>query len=268
MDAAEVQRIRREILSEIGPLLHDELVADAWGRALVEVVRAPSGEPVVSGIDVEEIEGDEARVDAAFGGVAIQAFLPALAKATEALCALEGVELDDVRGGTFVRLVEGFAWLPGLVRAPSQRLDRERDALLVRMREKNDALRARFTADRVELDVEMLTLRWLAQARAVGSARATPLGTFAHAPRTWAWAWGNPTLAEPVRKASAAITDALVERDLWEISTPVFATDEPTAWALAALLCDRTAADGVQRIARDGGGLFVLLSEAQGSEST
>jgi hypothetical protein len=57
------------------------------------------------------------------------------------------------------------------------------------------------------------------------------------------------------------LTDALDERDLWEITTPTFATDEPTAWALAALLCDRSGADGVQRIARDDGSLFVLLRD-------
>jgi hypothetical protein len=261
MDAEEVHRSRREILTEIGLLLRDDLAADAWGRALVEVIRAPSGEPVVAGIDVEEIIGDEAQVDAVFGGNAVQGLLPTLAKATEALCALEGVELDDVRGGTFVRLEQGFAWLPGLVRAPSQRFDRERDTLIARLREKNDALRARFCADRVELDVEMGRLQWLALGRAIGSARATLLGTFAQASRTWAWASSNLSLASTVRKASAAITDALGERDLWEIGTPVFATDESTAWALAALLCDRAAAEGVQRIARDDGALFVLLHD-------
>jgi hypothetical protein len=263
MDATESERLRRDILGELSPLLRDELVADAWGRALVKVARAPDGEPVVAGIDVEEIVGDEARVDAAFGGGAARALLPTLAKATEALCALEGVELDDVCGGTFVRLEEGFAWLPGLVRAPSPRFCHERDLLVARMREKNEALRARFAADRVELDVERLTMQWLTHARAIGGARATPLGTFARAPRTWAWAWSNPSLTEPGRRECAILTDSLDERDLWEITTPTFATDESTAWAIAALLCDRTGADGVQRIVRDEGALFVLLRDVR-----
>jgi hypothetical protein len=262
MDPTEAARLRGEILSDVGALLSDEFIADAWGRLLVEVVRAPGGEPVVAEIDVEEIAGDETRLDAAFGGGAARSLLPMLAKATEALCALEGVELDDVRGGTFVRLQEGFAWLPGLVRAPSPRLDRERDVLVARMHDKNAVLRARFHADRVELDLEGSLLRWLARDRSVGVARATLIGTFARAPRTWAWAWSNQSALEAVRGASAALTDALVERDLWEISTPAFATDEPTAWALAALLCDRTSADGVQRIAREDGALFVLLRDA------
>jgi hypothetical protein len=261
MDATEAERLRRDILGELSPLLFEELVADAWGRALVKVARAPDGEPVVAGIDVEEIVGDEARVDAAFGGGAMRALLPTLAKATEALCALEGVDLDDVLGGTFVRLPEGFAWLPGLVRAPSPRFCRERDLLVARMREKNEALRGRFGADRVEFDVESLTARWLKKARTVGGARATLLGTFARAPRTWAWAWSNPNLTESGRRECAVLTDGLDERDLWEITTPTFATDESTAWAIAALLCDRTGADGVQRIARDDGALFVLLRD-------
>jgi uncharacterized protein DUF6882 len=263
LGASEAEHLRREIIGSITPLLRADFVADAWGRLLVEVVRSPGGEPAVAGIDVDEIVGDESRVDEVFGGGAVRTLLPALAKATEALCGLEGVELDEVRGGTFVRLGEGFAWLPGLVRAPSQRLDRERDLLVAQLREKNERLRARFDADRVEFDVETLTVRWSARARPLGTARATLLGTFAYGPRAWGWAWSNPSAAEPVRKACAAITDALGERDLWEIATPTFPTDEPTAWAIAALVCDRTNADGVQRMARDGGALFVLLRDAR-----
>ncbi|HXN30692.1 MAG TPA: hypothetical protein VN894_02480 [Polyangiaceae bacterium] len=263
MDATEAGRLRSEILNDIGHLLHDELVAGQWGRALVQVVRAPAGEPMVAGIDVEEIVGDEGQVDAAFSSGAARSLLPTLAKATEALCAIEGVDLDDVGGGTFVRLRDGFGWLPGLVRTPSLDFDRERDVLVARMREKNEALRARFAPDGVDLDVEASILRWLARERVVGVARATLLGTFARGPRTWAWAWSNPNAAEAVRKASAAFTDALAERDLWEIATPVFATDEPTAWALAALLCDRAKADGVHRMAHEDGALFVLLQDAR-----
>lgn len=255
--------MRVEILHDLGPLLRDELAADAWGRALVQVVRSPAGEPVVAGIDVEEIVGDEARVDAAFRHDAARAFLPTLAKATEALCAIDGVELDDVRGGTFVRLKDGFGWLPGLVRTPSLEFDRERDAIVARMIEKNERLRARFAHDRVEFDVEGSVLRWSGQLRPLGIARATLMGTFARGPRTWAWAWGNPNAPQAVRNASAALTDALDNRDLWEIATPVFATDEPTAWALAALLCERMNADGVHRIAQEDGALFILLRDAR-----
>ena len=261
MDATEADRLRREILGDVGALLRDELIADAWGRALVQVVRTPGGEPAVAGIDVEEIVGDEAEVDKAFSSGAARALLPTLAKATEALCALDDVELEDVGGGTFVRRTDGFGWLPGLVRTPSLEFDRERDDLVARMREKNEALRRRFPCDGVEFDVEASALRWMAQARPIGAGRATLMGTFARGPRTWAWAWSNPNAPEAVRKASAALTDALAERNLWEIATPVFATDEPTAWALAALLCDRAKADGVHRLAQTDGALFVLLRD-------
>jgi hypothetical protein len=262
MEAAEAARLRREIVDDMGPLLRDDLGAEAWGRLQIEVVRGAGGEPLVAGIDVEEI-ADESRVDAIFDSDVARALLPTLAKATEALCALEGVDLEDVRGGTFLRFGEGFAWLPGLVRAPSPRLDHERDALVARLREKNERLRARFDADRVDLDLDGLTLRWLSANNRVGSARATLIGTFAYAPRAWGWAWSNPSATDPVRRAAAALTDELEERDLWEIATPVFATDEPTAWALAALICDRANADGVQRIARDDGALLLLLRDAR-----
>jgi hypothetical protein len=269
MDQAEAARTRREILADMGPILRDDLVADAWGRVLVEVARAPGGEPVVVGMDVEEIADDEARVDAAFNATITRALLPTLAKATEALCELEGVDLDDVRGGTFVHFGNEFAWLPGLVRTPSRRLDRERDTLVVSMNAKNEALASRFRdADRVEFDVEAGILRWLrsfGNRQSIGTANATAIGTFARASRTWAWAWSNPSLAEVAREASAALVDALTDRDLWEITTPTFATDEPTAWVLAALVCDRAQAHGVQRIARDDGALFILVRDVHGA---
>src|SRR5580704_4892230 len=122
MDDREACALRRDILADVGAIFRDELAADAWGRLLVEVGPAPDGTPTVANIDVEELFGDEARVDAIFGGPAVRAVLPVLAKAVEALCALDGLALEDVRGGTFVRLEEGgFAWLPALVRAPSVR---------------------------------------------------------------------------------------------------------------------------------------------------
>ena len=125
MDDREGRAMRRDILSDVGALLRDEMAADAWGRLLVEVGRAPDGTPTVANIDVEEVLGDDARIDAIFGGAGVRAALPVLAKAVEALCALDGVELDDVRGGTFVRLEEGgFAWLPALVSAPPVGFDR------------------------------------------------------------------------------------------------------------------------------------------------
>jgi hypothetical protein len=186
-----------------------------------------------------------------------------LAKATEALCALDGVSLEDVRGGTFIRRVdgEGFAWLPGLVRAPSPALDEEREALLAELRRKNDALRARFPSDSIELDVATRTLRWSQAGKVTATAQATLLGTFARAPRTWAWAWSHPELPDEMKRASSALTDAIQTRTIWEISTPVFATDEPTAWAIAALVCDRAKGEGVQRLAQEDGAVFVLVRD-------
>jgi hypothetical protein len=259
MDDDEKRGLRKEILEEVGALLKEQLAAEAWGRVQVEVVRGPGGEAVVAGIDVEEIVGDEALVDEVFGGEPARGVVPVLAKATEALCAIEGVELEEVRGGTFVHHGEGFAWLPGLVRAPSPRLDRERDALVEAMRAKNEALRARFASDRIEVDVDAGRLTWWREGGATATAEATLLGTYAQAARTWAWAWSHPGLPQGAKRASAAIVDAIEERDLWELSTPVFPTDEATAWAIAALACDRGKGEGVQRLARPDGALFVLV---------
>ncbi len=262
----ETRAMRREILDDVGSMLREELAAKEWGRLLVEVVRGPGGAPVVAGIDVEELIGDEARVDAIFGGPSARALLPVLAKAVEALCALDDVELDEVRGGTFVRLADDrFGWLPALVHAPSARLDRERDDLVRKLRAQNDRFFERFgrpEGEHLGVDLGAERVAWTCPPAEPLQARATLLGTFAPAARTWGWGSSNPHAPEGVRRASAALIDAVADRDLWELSTPVFATDEPTAWAIAAFVCDRMGGDAVL-CAPDGEGLvFMLLRDA------
>src|SRR5882672_9141366 len=265
MDDAEAKGLRREILDDVGAILRGQLAAETWGRSLVEVVRGSDGQPVVSGIDVEEVIGDEAHVDEAFGGEGARAVLPVLAKAVEALCALDRVEIEDVRGGTFVRLEDGrFGWLSGLVHAPSPRLDREGDALRAKLRAKNDALAARFgfPADgRLEIDLRGGTVALARTSRPEVRARATLVGTFAPSSRTWGWGGSNPHAPDTVRNASAAIVDEILDRDMWELSTPVFASDEPTAWTLAALVCDRAGGAGVFCGPEQDGLVFVLLRD-------
>jgi len=271
MDEREARALRREILADIGAMLREELAADAWGRLLVEVGPAPDGTPTVANIDVEEVIGDEALVDAVFGGAAVRAVLPILAKAVEALCALDGLELPDVRGGTFVRLEDGsFAWLPALVRAPSASFDRERDRLLAKLRAKNDRLTEIHDfpgGGRVTVDLVRERLVFVRGEGRAMHAVARAIGTFAPASRTWGWAGSNPHAPESVRKASAALIDAIPERDMWELSTPAFATDETTAWALAALVCDRAEGAGVYCASEPEGLAFVLLQQARAEAS-
>lgn len=265
MEEAEAHAMRREILEDVGHLLREELAADAWGRLLVHVVRGPDGQPAVAGIDVEEVLGDEARVDALFGGDAVRALLPTLGKAVEALCALDGLELDDVGGGTFVRVDDArFAWLPALVRAPSLRFDRDRDALLAKLRAQNDRLAERYAfphGGKLAVDLAREIVAFSSTGRPAFQARGTLVGTFAPQTRSWGWASSNPHAPDAVRRASAALIDALPDRDFWELSTPTFATDEPTAWAIAALVCDRGAGDGVLCAPEPEGLVFVLLRE-------
>jgi hypothetical protein len=267
MDPAEASRLRREILDDVGALLKEQLAADQWGRVLVEVQRGPGGEPAVAHIDVEEIVGDEARVEAVFGGDGMRPVLPVLAKAAEALCGLDGLELDDVRGGTFVRLGdEGFAWLPALVHTPSARFDRERDAVVAGLRAKNDWLEAELGVTREgshEADLARGTIVFTPPGRAPIRARATLVGTFAPATRTWGWGGSNPHVPEPIRRASAELADAVADRGMWELSTPTFATDESTAWALAALVCDRLGGDGIFCGPENDGLVFLLLRDVR-----
>jgi hypothetical protein len=267
MDDEERSRLRGEILAEVGPLLREQLAADEWGRVLVEVVRDERGEPLVAGIDVEDIVGDEARVDGVFGGESMRPVLPVLAKATEALCGLQDLDLDDVRGGTFLRQREGgFVWLPGLVHMPSPSFDAQWDELVAKLKARMQALEERFGLsrhDREDVDVEQQTVVFSSggQPRVVG--RATLIGTYSLASRAFAWGGYSRNLPEAVRLSSAALADALPDRDMWEISTPVFPADEPTAWTLAALVCERLAGDGVHCSRRDEGLVFLLLRDVR-----
>jgi hypothetical protein len=266
MDPAEKVRMRSEILDEVGQLLREQLAADEWGRILVEVVR-DGGEAVVAGIDVEDIVGDEGRVDAAFADPMARPLLPVLARATEALCALEEVELDDVRGGTFLRRrAGGFVWLPGLVRMPSATLEGEWDALKAGLDARNAALESRFalgTHDRYDVDLEKETLVFSTGGHPRVVARATLIGTFSLESRVWAWGGYNKNLSAAVRQASAALADAVAERDIWEVSTPLFPSDAGTAWVLAALVCDRCGGEGVYGTPTEQGRAFLLLREVR-----
>jgi hypothetical protein len=221
------------------------------------------GEPAVAGIDVEDIVGDEARVDAVFGEESARALLPVLAKATEALCGLEGVELDDVRGGTFIRQrAGGFAWLPGLVHLPSPAFEEARDALVAELRAKHAAVEARFALgaqDGYEVDLGRERIVFSAGGEARVEARATLIATFSRAARSWAWGGYNKNLPEPVRAAAAALADAVPDRDMWEVSTPVFPADESTAWVLAALVCARCGGETVHASPVEEGLAFLLL---------
>jgi hypothetical protein len=260
----EAQREWRGILDDVGELLDEQLAGAEWGRLLVEVVPGPQGEPVVAGVDVEEIVGDEKRVDAVFGSPSMREVLPILAKASEALCALEGVDLDEVRGGTFVRRREGgFVWLPALVHTPSGTFDAQRDSAVSALRKKNEALGLAYgqpSSGKVDADLARQVATMEVPGRSPLRAKATLIGTFVPAARTWGWGSSNPHLPREVRAASAAIVDGIPDYGaMWELSTPVFATDEETAWAIAALVCERAGGAGVCCGREPEGSVFLLL---------
>jgi hypothetical protein len=267
------ERMRRDILDEMGALLRDHLEAEQWGRVLVAVVRREDREPAVADIDVEDIVGDEARIDAAFGIENIGALLPVLAKATEALCGLAGVELDDVGGGTFLRQPDDretrFEWLPGLVHAPSAAFERARDAAVAELREKRRALEDRFGLEkheRYDVDIEAETITFASGGHARVRGRATLIGTYALASRAWAWGGASKQVPERARAASAALVDGILQpelRGMWELSTPVFAVDEQTAWAIVALVCEAVGGEGVYATRTEEGVVFLLLREVR-----
>jgi hypothetical protein len=267
MQDVEAKAMRREILDGVGEILRERLAADEWGRALVEVVRGDDGEPMVAGIDVEDIIGDETRVDAAFAPDAVGPSLPVLAKATEALCGLAGVELEDVGGGTFLRRPGGeFEWLPGLVHAPSAAFGRAWDDATAKLDAKRRVLEERFGLarhERYEVDIEQEEIVFSTGGSARVRARATLIGTVSLATRTWAWGGYSKSVPERARRESAALADSILERDMWELSMPAFAVDEPTAWAVAAIVCDRAGGEGVHCSRTDAGLIFLLLRDVR-----
>lgn len=269
MPMGEAERLgaRRQILHELTPLLEETFVAAEWGRLLVRVTRVVSGGPwVVEGLDVEELLGDEARVEQAFHGEAARASLPALAAATETLCALEGVDVALVDGGTFIRMgIDGFAFLPGLVRTPSASFDRQREALLVAHDHASQAIwrehgleGATFRADHDDG-----TFVFVRGDQIVAKGTLAVIGTFNKAERQWAWGANNPTLTPEARARSAALIDSIPDRSLWEISTPAFTTDEGTARALAALVWSEAGGAATLALARGEGTIFLLLQDVR-----
>lgn len=259
MDSVDRLRERTEILAELAPLFRDALALEAWGRLLVFVERRADGSLRVSDLQVEEILDDDA-VEQAFEGTAARTALPAIASAVEALTMLDDLELDELGGGTFVRGPDALGWLAGCVRTPSKSFDERRDQSLLWMREQNRALLERFAiggAATIDADMLVGSVRAVVggELRAVGT--QIVIGSFSRRRRSWVWGAHNPTLAEPARRRAAEALDAMRDRSMWEVSTQGFVTDEATAWALAALVAEERALDGVARVDTQEG--FVLL---------
>jgi uncharacterized protein DUF6882 len=271
VDEAEKKRLRREVLDDVGSLLLEHLAAREWGRVLVEVTLDDAGQPVVAEMEVEDVVGDEARIDAAFGNRStVQPLLPVLAKAVEALCGLEGVDLERVAGATFLRQPGGtFEWLPGLVHMPSAALERVWDEATAALKVKQGVLEDRYGLghfEGYELDLEKERIAFTGAGRASVEGRATLIGSFSFGSRSWAWGAHNQNLPPHVRAASAKLIDDVAQRDMWELSTAIFGTDEATAWALCALVCGEAGAQGVYRGRSGESAVFVLLRELRSGD--
>lgn len=266
-----------DILKEVEALLRTAFALDAWGRMLVFMrpaakTRAFSASAsdafVVEDIQVEEILDDE-RVERVFNGPEIREALAALATATATLSLLEDVDIAEVGGGTFVRVVgdanetKRVAFLPGTVRTPSRAFDVVRDGATAEMHARSTSLAER-------LGVPSLThLAFDAHASTYAAPSGTDspeargdavvLGSFSAGRRSWVWAGTNPTLPPGARARAKELVDAFSDRSLWEISTPAFFTDERTAWSLACVVAKDRGANGIVRIdAPDGFVVFVL----------
>ncbi len=254
---------QQSLLAEVGTLLHDYFALSEWGRLLIEVEPNEQGQLSVGELFVDEIVGDEARVEQAFGSDEARALVPALAQAVATMVAAEGADLALVRGGTWLRRGEGaeIAFLPGLVRAPSRELDQCWEDVLARTREGLAKLDRDFgfgAGVSVETDMLLGTVRFVRAGQLVAEGQQIVLGSFSLPHRSWVWGAHNPTLAPEARARARELLDAMPQRAAWEISTPGFACDAATAWALGAWVVHSAGVMGPLRVDA-GSGSFVLL---------
>lgn len=252
------------ILADVSEMLREHFALAEWGRLVVELVRDDAGELRVSDVNVEDVFGDEAAVDRAFGSPDAGAIAAVLGKAIEALCALDDLDVDVVHGGTFVRADEGDApsvvFLPGLVSSPSRAFDQRREAITHRVRQAIADLRERYgvgAGAEVSSDTLSGSLEITRAGAVVARGSHIVLGSFSRPHRYWVWGGHNPSLASEPRRRAKDVLDAMRERSAWEISTAGFATDEATAWALAGWIVEERDLVAPVRIDTDEG--FVVL---------
>lgn len=282
--AAPAERTQAEdaadILVEVEALLRSAFALDAWGRLLVFMRPAAATRTfsasasdafIVEDLQVEEIL-DEAEVDRVFNGREIREGLAALATATATLSLLADVDIAEVGGGTFVRVLgegnqtERVAFLPGTVRTPSRSFDLVRDDAVRAIEERSAALADKLGVEGLShLAFDAHASTWAAPAggpagdAAEARGVAIVIGSFSKDRRSWVWAGTNPTLPPGARGRAKEVLDAFGDRSLWEISTPAFFTDERTAWALACVVANDRGAIGLARIdTPDGFVVFVL----------
>ncbi len=249
---------RQDVLAELAPILREGLAAHAWGRLLVHTTRRDDGSLRVSDLEVDDVIGPEADIEGAMRDPDTPALLPVLATAIEALASTWSVEVDDVGGGTFVRDDGGaFHHLPGLVRAPSRALDARRDAALAWATRAFEALRLPDGATLAEVDAER-AVAVFSDGTDLRELSCVVLGTFARASWTLVWAHANPSLPDRARERCHDVLDAFSDRAVWEVSTPQLATDETTAWALAAIVAEE-AGRAPLAVRQPDGTLFLLL---------
>lgn len=249
------------ILDELGPLLHEQLAAAEWGRLLVILGPGQDGWRVHD-LQIEDVEGDEARIEAAMRSDELGPLIGVLGTACEALCGLAGVDVGAVEGGTFVRVPSGgFIFLPGVVRTPSdaflQLCDERVDATMERQRALSER---QGVGDRYEVDLGASEMTFFGpDGRPTARARISLLGSFSDATRTWAWAWSNTSLPEGLQRRAQDLCDSFARRDLWELTTAQFATDLGSCWALASLFVVEHGAAGIYRVPQAPHHVFVLL---------
>lgn len=257
---------KAELLTEIGEMLERYFAFEQYGRLAVEVGKDEHGNVLVKDVVVDQLVGDESLVEAALSSSETRAFVPALARAVDTLCLLENAQLELVGGGTFVHAPtpDGrvqIAFLPGLVRAPSPSFEQRCDEAIAAMRARAAELEVtmRLTPSAAaESDMVEGSVVFSVAGAPIARAKQIVIGSFSRPHRSWVWGGDNPSLAPEARRRSKALLDTIPDRAPWEVSTPGFATDEPTAWALAAWAAHLGGLETIFRVPAGADGFVVL----------
>ena len=113
------------------------------------------------------------------------------------------------------------------------------------------------SADRWDLNQETGTLSFTFPDKIV-SCEAQIIGSWNGAKGSWLWAWQNPSILDPLKRASEKVRAYGMQHGIDTLTTPKWEGTEEDAWQMAALTCLLNESQGVYR--GPAGDMFVFIA--------